>query len=233
MPHTCQLHPSGTSLRVGTIYCIGRNYARHIEELGNVANETPVVFLKPASALLDDGGTIVLPHFSASVHHEVEVVVLIGTGGRNIPRERALDHVGGWGIGLDLTARDVQDELKKKGLPWTISKGFDTSACISTFVDRGEADDPASFEFHLDVNGERRQQGSTAMMLFPVPVLIEYLSSMFTLEAGDLIYTGTPEGVAALTPGDRLDLVLANMTRAAFTVAGSETLGTTQSAGAA
>lgn len=218
MSHTVTLAPSGRSVTVGTIYCIGRNYVRHIEELGNVANETPVVFLKPVSSLLADGGVIELPHHSTSVHHEVELVVLIGTGGRNIPRAQALSHVAGWGIGLDLTARDVQDELKKKGLPWTIAKGFDTSACISTFVDRGEADDAASFSFRLDVNGERRQTGDTRLMLFPVAVLIEYLSSLFTLEPGDLIYTGTPEGVAAIAPGDRLELELEGMTRAQFTV---------------
>lgn len=221
MSHTVTLAPSGRSVTVGTIYCIGRNYVRHIEELGNVANETPVVFLKPISSLLADGGVIELPHHSTSVHHEVELVVLIGTGGRNIPRTQALAHVAGWGIGLDLTARDVQDELKKKGLPWTIAKGFDTSACISTFVDRGEADDAAAFSFHLDVNGERRQTGDTRLMLFPVAVLIEYLSSLFTLEPGDVIYTGTPEGVAAIAPGDRLDLVLDGRVEAHFTVGGA------------
>ena len=202
------LKSQNTSVPIGTIFCIGKNYAKHAAELGGVVEETPVVFLKPISSVIFAGESIRLPVISDNVHHEVELVVLIGKGGKNIPRGDALDHVLGYAAGLDLTARDVQDVLKKKGLPWTISKGFDTSACLTEFTDTTSIPDPQKTWFTLDVNGERRQTGNTAMMLFPVDVLIEYLSSIFTLERGDVIYTGTPEGVGKINAGDVLKINL-------------------------
>jgi 2-keto-4-pentenoate hydratase/2-oxohepta-3-ene-1,7-dioic acid hydratase in catechol pathway len=160
-----------------------------------------------------------LPSFSGDVHHEVEIVVLISVGGRNIPRARALDHVGGYAIGLDLTARDVQSAAKKKGLPWTVSKGFDTSAPVSPFVPGARVPDPSQLTFSLEVNGSVRQDGRAADMIFPVDAVVAYLSTVFTLEAGDLIFTGTPEGVAALSPGDRLEARLADLVSLSVTVA--------------
>ncbi|MBL0176734.1 MAG: fumarylacetoacetate hydrolase family protein [Ignavibacteria bacterium] len=213
-----RLLPDNRSVPVNTIFCIGRNYAKHAAELGNAVEETPVVFLKPVSALIGEDRAIELPSFSNTIHHEAELVVLLGRGGKDIPREDAPGCVRGYGIGLDLTARDTQDALKAKGLPWTIAKGFDTSACLSAFVPKEALPDPRTLRFTLDVNGERRQTGDTAMMLFPVDVLIAYLSTVFTLSEGDLIFTGTPEGVAPIARGDVLSLHLMDTVSAQFLV---------------
>ncbi len=210
---------SSTRIHVGKIMCLGRNYREHAKEMQAEVPTEPVVFLKPATALIGTGGMIRLPSFSGDVHHEVEIVVLISVGGRNIPRARALDHVGGYAIGLDLTARDVQSAAKKKGLPWTVSKGFDTSAPVSPFVPGARVPDPSQLTFSLEVNGSVRQDGRAADMIFPVDAVVAYLSTVFTLEAGDLIFTGTPEGVAALSPGDRLEARLADLVSLSVTVA--------------
>lgn len=213
------LLPDNTSTRIENIYCIGRNYAKHIDELGNTAGEKPVVFLKPTSSVINDGGSIHLPEYSRNVHHEVEVVVLIGKSGRNIARVHAASFVHALAVGLDLTARDVQDELKSKGLPWAIAKGFDCSACLSSFLPKERFQNPSDIRFSLSVNGTLRQQGHTAMMLYPIDVIIEYLSSIFTLQEGDLIFTGTPEGVGVISSGDRLTLTMDGDLTASFFVA--------------
>ena len=210
--------PGGNRIRINTVFCIGRNYAKHAAELGNTPEATPVVFLKPVSSIILEDASIELPSFSANVHHEAELVVLLGEGGKNIPRERALACVAGYGIGLDLTARDTQDALKSKGLPWTISKGFDTAACLSSFVPKSALPDPSALRFTLDVNGRRMQAGDTSLLLFPVEVLIAYLSTVFTLSAGDLIFTGTPEGVSCIASGDVLALDLMGAVTATFRV---------------
>lgn len=212
------LHPSRRSVGINTIFCIGRNYARHAAELGNTTEESPVVFLKPVSSVIHEGSAIELPAISSNVHHEAELVVLIGKGGRHITRENALQHVAGYAVGLDLTARDVQDTLKAKGLPWTIAKGFDTSACLSDFLDAAQLPDPTDLSFTLHVNGVPRQDGRTAMMLFPVDYIIAYLSSIFTLAEGDIIFTGTPEGVARIEAGDELLVALNGGPSARFIV---------------
>jgi len=209
---------SATLIHVGKIMCLGRNYREHAKEMQAEVPTEPVVFLKPSTALLADGGVIRLPSFSRDVHHEVEIVVLISEGGREIPREKAFDHVGGYAIGLDLTARDVQSAAKKKGLPWAISKGFDTSAPVSQFVPRTRVSDPGQLQFSLSVNGATRQRGSAADMIFPVDAVVAYLSTVFTLEPGDLIFTGTPEGVAAIAPRDRLEARLADLVSLTVTV---------------
>lgn len=211
------LAPSGR-IPVNNIYCIGRNYAAHARELGNVVEEKPVVFLKPNSALITENETIQLPTFSNDVHHEVELVALIGTGGKNISEASALDHIAGYAIGLDLTARDVQSDAKKKGLPWAVAKGFDTSACVSSFVEASSIADVQQLVFSLEVNGEMRQRGETAHMIFSMATLVSYLSSIFTLQHGDLIFTGTPEGVARIAHGDRLALSLERKLSATFVV---------------
>lgn len=207
------LAPSGELFAVGTIYCLGRNYAAHAAEMKAEVPAEPVVFLKPAGALVADGGDIIIPRISSDVHHEVELVALIGTGGRAIPPERAYEHVLGYGVGLDMTLRDVQAEAKKKGLPWSVAKGFATSAPVSTIVAKDRVPDPHALEIVLRVNGEIRQRSHTSRMLFPLPAVVSYLSSIFTLEKGDLIFTGTPEGVGPVRPGDRLEAELPGVAR--------------------
>ncbi len=206
------LLPDNTRIEVGTIYCIGRNYIRHIQELENEAGAEPVLFLKPAASLIDQHRAIELPAFSSDVHHETEMVLLIGRQGRNVPEERALHHIAGVGIGLDLTARDTQTALREKGLPWTISKGFETAACVSDFLPTQSFPDLADVHFSLQVNGVQRQEGDTSLMIFPVPRIVAFISAIVTLEPGDLIFTGTPHGVAAIAPGDRLDLAMGELT---------------------
>ena len=175
-----------------TIWCVGRNYAAHAAELGNAVPEAPVIFLKPRSALLLSGGTLRLPPRSARVDHEVELVVGVGRG-------RALRQA----VGIDFTARDVQERLKKAGLPWTLAKGLRGFAALGTFV---EPRLPA--ELSLSVNGETRQRGTTADMLWDVPRLLAYIDENFGLGEGDLVFTGTPPGVGPVKAGDRVEASL-------------------------
>ena len=205
------LRNSGMSVGVGKILCLGRNYADHAKEMKSDIPEFPIVFLKPSTAILWDKGTLCVPHFSHEVHHEVEMVVMIGKKGRNIPREQALGYVGGYGVGLDMTLRDVQAEAKRKGLPWTVAKGFDTSAPVSTIVEAEYVPHPENLDLSLHVNGSLRQKSNTSAMIFPIEYVVSYLSSIFTLERGDLIYTGTPEGVAAVVPGDTMEARLGSI----------------------
>jgi 2-keto-4-pentenoate hydratase/2-oxohepta-3-ene-1,7-dioic acid hydratase in catechol pathway len=187
------------------IICLGRNYAEHARELGHEIPKEPVIFLKPPSALIGPGQTIILPRKSNHVDHEVELAVIIGKRGKNIPREKAMDYVLGYTILMDITARDLQAEAKKKGLPWTVAKGFDTFAPIGPrVVDKREinVDD---LEIGLKVNGEVRQLSRTSKMIFKIDEIIEYVSGIMTLEKGDIIATGTPEGVGALRHGDVLE----------------------------
>jgi len=195
---------SGTEYPIGKILCIGRNYAEHIRELGNEPPDAPVIFMKPASSVIGDGGTIIIPPYSKDCHHEAELAVLIGTEGKDIPAGQALDHVAGYGVAIDLTLRDVQAELKKKGLPWEIAKGFDTACPLSAFAPADRVADPQHLRIILTVNGETRQDGFTSLMIHPVREIISYLSGVFTLEPGDVILTGTPAGVSAIAPGDEL-----------------------------
>jgi acylpyruvate hydrolase len=198
------LPSTGLTLRPGKLICIGRNYAKHAAELGNEVPEEPMLFLKPSTALVGHGGRIVLPRQSSDVHHEVELVAVIGRGGKDIPRESALDHVDGYAVGLDMTARDIQSAAKKKGHPWTVAKGFDTFAPLGEIVAAHVVSDPQKLSVELKVNGETRQKGSTADMIYPVAELVSYCSSIFTLMPGDLIYTGTPDGVGPVKDGDEL-----------------------------
>ena len=187
------------------IICLGRNYAEHAKELGHEVPEEPVIFLKPPSALIGPDQTIILPKKSERVDHEVELAVIIGRRGKNIPREKAMDYVLGYTILLDITARDLQWEAKKKGLPWTVAKGFDTFAPIGPrVVDKRELD-ISNLEIGLKVNGQLRQLSRTAEMIFKVPEIIEYVSGIMTLEKGDIIATGTPAGVGPLRHGDIIE----------------------------
>ncbi|RLF80910.1 acylpyruvase [Thermococci archaeon] len=184
------------------IICLGRNYAEHAKELGHEIPKEPVIFLKPPSALIGPEETIILPRKSQRVDHEVELAVIIGKKGKNIPRAKAMDHVLGYTILMDLTARDIQWEAKEKGLPWTVAKGFDTFGPIGPrVVDKRELD-VNDLEIGLKVNGEVRQLSRTSKMIFKIDEIIEYVSSIMTLEKGDIIATGTPEGVGPLRHGD-------------------------------
>jgi 2-keto-4-pentenoate hydratase/2-oxohepta-3-ene-1,7-dioic acid hydratase in catechol pathway len=199
---------SRQELPVGKIVCLGRNYAAHAKEMNADVPRTPVLFLKPSTAVVPDGGSVVLPPISRDMHHEVEMVVVIGERGKDIRRAEAFAHVAGYAVGLDMTLRDVQAEAKKAGLPWSVAKGFDTSAPVSLVTERDLVPDPHNLELSLKVNGKLRQHATTKQMLFRVDEIIEYVSSIFTLERGDLIFTGTPEGVGPVVPGDLLEAEL-------------------------
>lgn len=197
------------SLTIGKIFCLGRNYSEHAKEMDSEVPDTPLVFIKPSTAVIHDGQAIIKPAFSNLLHHEVELFVAIGLGGKNISLKESPKHILGYGVALDMTLRDIQNISKKEGLPWTVSKGFDTSAPISDLIPSSEIPDPYALEIRCSVNGVERQRSSTGRMIFKLDRVIEYISSIFTLEEGDLIFTGTPEGVGAVIPGDviRAELV--------------------------
>ncbi|HEX7878785.1 MAG TPA: fumarylacetoacetate hydrolase family protein [Candidatus Eisenbacteria bacterium] len=216
-----RIEGTGDEIAVGTIFCLGRNYREHAKEMGSEVPTEPVVFLKPTTALLEEGESIRLPSFSRDIHHEVEMVVLIAREGCDIAIADAMEHVGGYGVGLDLTARDVQAAAKSKGLPWAVAKGFDGSAPVSKFVRAASVPDPHGLDLSLTRNGEVRQSSNTSQMIFRVDQTIAWLSRIFTLTPGDLIYTGTPEGVGPITPGDELVVSLGGIVSAHFRVAGT------------
>lgn len=199
---TARMTGSGETLPIGKILCIGRNYADHIKELGNETPERPVIFMKPASSVIYEGEEIVIPPYSSDCHHEAELALLIGKRGKDVPAADALGLVAGYGVAIDLTLRDVQAEQKKKGLPWEIAKGFDTACPLSSFVPAAQVPDPQALRITLSVNGEKRQDGGTDLMIHRIPELLSYLSSIFTLEPGDLVLTGTPAGVGPVKSGD-------------------------------
>ncbi len=188
------------------IFCIGKNYAEHVKELGGPAPGRPMVFMKPATSLVPPGETIPIPAHGSHLHHEAEVVVLIGQSGKNISESGAPDHIAGLTLGLDLTLRDVQSDLKKKGWPWEIAKAFDHSAPCGNPVPFDESLALDNIGFECSVNGTVRQTGNTGEMMFSIPNLINYLSGIWELKEGDLIYTGTPAGVGPLQSGDRITL---------------------------
>ncbi len=195
---------------IKTLYCIGRNYAAHASELNNPIPSAPIVFIKPATTIISDGDDIVIPAASNDVHHEVEIVVLIGKAGKNIAVEAAGEHIAGYAVGIDVTARDIQSRAKEKSHPWAVAKGYDTFAPLSEFVSPNAIGNPNGIQLSLNVNGETRQDGNSTNMLFPIPQLIAYLSGIFTLQPGDLIFTGTPEGVAKMSAGDKVTASLEN-----------------------
>jgi 2-keto-4-pentenoate hydratase/2-oxohepta-3-ene-1,7-dioic acid hydratase in catechol pathway len=195
-------------VKVHRIFCIGRNYAEHIRELGNAPDDACLVFMKPPSCVVPAGEPIVLPRGRGSVHHEAELVVMLTGGDVDVPVERALDYVAAFTLGLDLTLRDLQGELKKKGAPWELAKAFDGAAPLGEWTPY-QGQDLQALEFSCDVNGARRQSGNTADMLFPVARLIHILSRTWALQPGDIVYTGTPAGVGPLAAGDRVTLASA------------------------
>jgi len=194
--------PGRPTLPVGKIVAVGRNYADHAREMGNAAADPPVLFLKPPSALVPGGGAIALPSFSREVHHEVELVVRIGCGGARLSPAAAARSIDACAVGIDLTARDLQSEAKRRGEPWAVAKGFDGAAPVSEFVAIGDVGELAGLELALTVNGAARQRGAIAQMTLPPAELVAFVSSRFRLEPGDLIFTGTPAGVGAVRAGD-------------------------------
>jgi 2-keto-4-pentenoate hydratase/2-oxohepta-3-ene-1,7-dioic acid hydratase in catechol pathway len=187
------------------IICIGRNYVDHILELNNQIPASPVFFLKPDTALLIRNRPFYYPPFSKEIHHEVEVVLKINKLGKCIQKEYAHLYYDEIGIGLDMTARDIQDQAKSKGLPWAIAKGFDFSAPIGKFFPKSRFNDLKNIEFSLDLNGKTVQKGNTGLMIYPFDDIISYISQFMTLRTGDYIFTGTPAGVGPVKTGDKLE----------------------------
>ncbi|HZY10955.1 MAG TPA: fumarylacetoacetate hydrolase family protein [Bacteroidota bacterium] len=205
---TVQNNSLSQSYRVGKILCLGRNYAEHAKEMNAEIPDHPVIFLKPSTAIIHSGDDIILPKISRQLHHEVELVVAIGKRGKNIIASEADSYILGYGVGLDMTLRDVQFEAKKKGLPWSVAKGFDTSAPVSEIIPVSKITNPSELIIRCSVNGSKRQETSVSKMIFSIDKIIEYTSSIFTLEPGDLIFTGTPEGVGEIKPGDLIEAEL-------------------------
>ncbi|MCE7522813.1 fumarylacetoacetate hydrolase family protein [Alloalcanivorax xenomutans] len=203
---------STMDMPVGKVVCVGRNYAEHARELGNEVPEQPLLFMKPASALVSLHEPVVLPKGQGEVHHEVEMVVMVGEtlSGETDPG-RVRYAIAAYGVGLDLTLRDLQNTLKAKGHPWERAKAFDGAAPVSGFVDARGISVRQNLEVSLEINGETRQHGHTGQMLFPTFELIAHISQTFRLDPGDLIFTGTPSGVAALNTGDKLTARLGNI----------------------
>jgi fumarylpyruvate hydrolase len=188
---------------VRRIFCIGRNYADHAREMGaSVDKANPMFFTKPADAIVTDGADVPYPSATSDLHHEVEMVVALGAGGSDLSVEEAGKLVWGYGVGLDLTRRDLQAQAKAKGAPWDVAKGFDHSAPISALVPASEVTPTAATRITLEINGELRQEATLADMVLDVPEILSALSKLFELKAGDIVYTGTPAGVSALMRGD-------------------------------
>lgn len=188
------------------IFCIGRNYAKHIAELGDADASRCVIFMKPTSCLVAQGEAVPLPRDQGAVHYEAELVVQIGRAGKNIEESNAQQHIQALSLGLDLTLRDLQNELKNQGAPWERSKAFEHSAPLGNWHAFEPGLNLADIEFECRVNSEVRQQGNTRDMLFPVPRLVSLLSQTWALRPGDMIFTGTPEGVGRVQPGDEVSL---------------------------
>ncbi len=200
----------GRQFPVHRIYCVGRNYVEHAIEMGHTGREPPFFFLKPADTVvpvvLGEVGEITYPSLTQSLHHEAELVVAIGTGGRDIPVEQAARHIFGYACGLDMTRRDLQNDMKKQGRPWCIGKGFEQSAPIGPIHPIADTGELSTGRIELRVNGEVRQGADLSQLIWNVAETIAALSQAWDLQPGDLIYTGTPAGVAAVVPGDTMDL---------------------------
>lgn len=201
----------GSELEVGTFYCVGKNYPEHIKEMGDGVPTSPVIFIKPPSAYLPDGGSVILPKISQNVHYEVELVVIIGKDASYVSRKECNNYIAGIAVGIDVTMRDIQSLAKKNGEPWAVAKGFRTSAPVSKIIPYEEiVDINKEFIIELYVNDELRQRASTIEMQRKVPELIEYITSIFDLRRGDAIFTGTPSGVGKICSGDKVKAVLQN-----------------------
>ena len=193
---------------VHRIYCVGRNYEEHAKEMGFTGREPPFFFMKPADSVLvvntGETGDMPYPSLTKNLHHEIELVVAIGKGGKNISAADALSHIYGYAVGLDMTRRDLQNEMKKQGRPWCIGKGFDHSAPIGPITPAALAGDVAHAEIYVQVNGQDRQRSHVSQLIWNIAETIEHVSAAWELQPGDLIYTGTPEGVGAVVAGDTM-----------------------------
>ena len=193
---------------VHRIYCVGRNYEEHAKEMGFTGREPPFFFLKPNDSLVlvnpDETGSMPYPPLTKNLHHEIELVVAIGKGGKNIKAADAFSHIYGYAVGLDMTRRDLQGEMKKQGRPWCIGKAFDHSAPMGPITPAAQAGDVENAELYVQVNGADRQRSNVNKLIWNIAETIEHLSAAWELQAGDLIFTGTPEGVAAVVPGDTM-----------------------------
>jgi 2-keto-4-pentenoate hydratase/2-oxohepta-3-ene-1,7-dioic acid hydratase in catechol pathway len=189
------------------IICVGRNYSEHAKELNNDIPESPVIFLKPDTALVKNDDPVYIPDFTSDLHHEIELVIKINKAGKHINKNFANNYIGEITVGIDFTARDLQSDCKKMGLPWEIAKAFDNSAVIGSFKNY-EPD--KIYAFHLNVNGLQKQHGLSSEMLFSIQDIVSYVSRFFTLKVGDLIFTGTPAGVGPVIIGDELEGYLDN-----------------------
>jgi fumarylpyruvate hydrolase len=217
-PPVVSVPVNGTDARfpVNRVYCVGRNYEEHAKEMGFTGREPPFFFLKPADAVVaveaGQTGSIPYPSLTKNFHHEIELVVAIGTGGKNIKADDAHKHIFGYAVGLDMTRRDLQGEMKKAGRPWCIGKGFDHSAPIGPITVAADAGDVNNAELFVQVNGQDKQRSNVSKLIWNVAETIEVLSAAWELKAGDLIYTGTPEGVAAVVSGDTMDCGVEGLT---------------------
>lgn len=195
----------------GKLVCVGRNYAAHAKELGNEIPEFPIIFLKPSSDIIFSGEKIIHPEYSNELHHEIELVLLIGKSISKGNKIQAEEAIAGYGVGLDMTLRDLQHQLKAKGQPWTLAKCFDTSAVLSDFILKEEYRLNLKENIKLSVNGEQRQNSLLENMIFDPSEIVEYISARMTLEEGDLVFTGTPAGVGPVKKGDRIEAEIENI----------------------
>jgi fumarylpyruvate hydrolase len=210
---------------VHRIYCVGRNYEEHAKEMGFTGREPPFFFLTPADAVVPvnagETGTMAYPSLTSNLHHEIELVVAIGTGGKNIKAADAQKHIFGYAVGLDMTRRDLQGEMKKQGRPWCIGKAFEQSAPIGPITPAALAGDVTKAEIYVQVNGQDRQRSNVSKLIWNIGETIEHLSAAWELQPGDLIFTGTPEGVAAVVAGDTLEGGVAGLGTLSVKIAGA------------
>jgi 2-keto-4-pentenoate hydratase/2-oxohepta-3-ene-1,7-dioic acid hydratase in catechol pathway len=196
---------------IGKLVCLARTYKKHAQEMNSDIPKEPLLFLKPSSSVIFNGDKIKIPKMSNCIHHEVELGIVIGRRCKNISKKDASSYILGYLVALDITARDIQTKLKKRGWPWGIAKGFDTFAPISDVVLKENVSNPQELDIKLKVNGEEKQSSNTKNMIFTIEEIIEYISTIMTLEPGDLIMTGTPEGVGEILSGDILEAQLGNI----------------------
>ena len=200
------------------VVCVGRNFRDHCAELNNPVPKEPMLFLKPTSSYVFENNPIVIPKTCSSLHHEVELGVVISKTGSNISKADAMNHIGGYVLALDMTARDWQSKAKEQGKPWSCAKGFDTACPLSKFIPIDAIPDPHNVQLWLNVNGVEKQNGTTSNMIFTIPVLVSYISQIMKLEEGDLILTGTPEGVGPVVNGDVINCGIKDVIEMSFPV---------------
>jgi 2-keto-4-pentenoate hydratase/2-oxohepta-3-ene-1,7-dioic acid hydratase in catechol pathway len=199
------------NIHIGKLVCLARTYKKHAREMKSEVPDYPPLFFKPVSSVIFNGQSIIYPKMSRCLHHEVELGIIIGKRCKNVSQKNSLDYVLGYCLALDITARDIQSEAKRKGWPWSIAKGFDTFAPISEVVLKEDVKDPNNLDLWLKVNGKIRQSSNTKNMVFSVERIIEFISRIMTLEPGDLIMTGTPEGVGEIVSGDVIEAKLGDI----------------------